>query len=425
MSTSSQAAAPALKRWPVAVAGILMQMFLGTVYAWSAYKKPLLEAHKAQNWTGPQVGVAFTLVILFIGLSAAFGGKLVDRAGSRKVATIGAILFALGTLCAGLADRMGSLWLLWIGYGVIGGTGNGLGYITPIAVLVRWFPDRRGMITGLAVMGFGLGAAVMGKVVPMVLPSLGIANTFFLSGGLFLVGLLLAAQKLNNPPADWVAPASTKGSAKQATELPPCDLRGALSMYQFYVLWAVMFFNITAGLMLISNLSPFAQQQLGIDAGAAGTILFVTALANGFGRILWAALSDLIGRKPTFLLLVGTQIPLFLILPHITSFPLFTVVCSYLLLCYGGGFGSMPAFAADTFGTKCMGEVYGKILLAWGIAGIVGPTVMDMVQKASSNYSAALLVAAGVLAAGFLLTLTYRKPEAIAETVLPAVAEGE
>ena len=410
MAADTAAPSVVAKRWPIAVAGILMQMFLGTVYAWSAFKKPLLEAHQAQGWSAPQVGLAFTLVILCIGLAAAFGGRLVDRAGSRRVATVGALLFALGTVCAGIADAYNSLWLLWIGYGVIGGLGNGLGYITPIAVLVRWFPDRRGMITGLAVMGFGLGAAVMGFVVPLVLPTLGIAHTFVLSGGLFLVGMLIAARQLNNPPAGWQAPASGRATARKAPDAVPCELREALRMSQFYILWALMFFNITAGLMLISNLSPFAQAQLHIDPKQAGVILLITALANGLGRIVWAALSDLIGRKPTFLLLVGTQIPLFLLLPHITGFAMFTAVCSYLLLCYGGGFGSMPAFAADTFGTRCMGEIYGKILLAWGIAGIVGPTVMDYVQKTYGSYSTALQVAAVLLAGGFLLALCYRRP---------------
>ncbi|MEN6301682.1 MAG: OFA family MFS transporter [Armatimonadia bacterium] len=399
------------KRWPVAAAGVAVQMMLGTVYAWSAFKKPLLAAHAAQGWTGPQVGAAFTLVILFIGISAACGGKLVDRAGSRKVATLGAVLFGLGTLCAGLADRAGSLWLLWIGYGVMGGIGNGLAYITPIAVLVRWFPDRRGMVTGLAVMGFGLGAAVMGKLVPLVLPELGIAKTFLLSGGVLLVGLLIATQKLDNPPQGWQPPVSSKSARKVAEDGADCDLHAVLGMYQFYLLWGLMFINVTAGLMLISNLAPFAEQQLGdIGPGPVGTILLVTALANGLGRIVWACVSDWIGRQRTFLLIVGTQIPLFLLLPHVTSCAGFTLVCSYILLCYGGGFGSMPAFTADTFGTRCMGEVYGKVLLAWGVAGIAGPTVMDCVQKATNEYSSALVVAAGLLTLGFVLALMYRKP---------------
>ncbi|MGE5531687.1 MAG: OFA family MFS transporter [Bacteroidota bacterium] len=423
MSTTRSAAAQSPPRCHVAVAGIAMQMFLGTVYAWSAFKKPLLEAHQAQGWTTTQVGLAFTLVILFIGLSAAFGGKLVDRAGSRKVATVGAILFALGTASAGIANHIGSLWLLWIGYGVIGGTGNGLAYITPIAVLVRWFPECRGKITGLAVMGFGLGAAIMGFVVPLVLPVLGITTTFLASGGLFLVGMLIAAQRLDNPPADR-QPSPAPALIKKM-DAPQRDVRQALGMYQFYVLWAVMFFNITAGLMLISNLSPFAQQQLSIGPKQAGIILLLTALANGFGRVVWAALSDVIGRKVTFLLLVGSQIPLFLLLPHVTSFTLFSIICCYILLCYGGGFGSMPAFAADTFGTRCMGEIYGKVLLAWGVAGIAGPTIMDMVHKSTDSYATALIAAACILAIGFLAALSYRRPAAEPSAVPVTAAQAK
>jgi MFS transporter, OFA family, oxalate/formate antiporter len=421
MSTTDLSSARQPARCHVAIAGIAIQMCLGTVYAWSAFKKPLLEAHQADGWTTTQVGLAFTLVILFIGISAAFGGKLVDKAGSRKVATVGAILFALGTASAGLANHFGSLWLLWIGYGVIGGTGNGLAYITPIAVLVRWYPECRGKITGLAVMGFGLGAAIMGFIVPLVLPMLGITDTFLLSGGLFLVAMLIAAQRLENPPA--ARQTSRSPAIVTAAETSPRDLRQALGMYQFYVLWGLMFFNITAGLMLISNLSPFAQQQLSIGPKMAGVILLLTALANGLGRIVWAALSDLIGRKATFLLLVGSQIPLFLLLPHVTGFVPFTIICCYILLCYGGGFGSMPAFAADTFGTRCMGEIYGKILLAWGVAGIAGPTIMDMVQKTTASYAMASVTAACVLVIGFLLALSYRRPDAAQSPTIVDIAK--
>lgn len=410
----AQIAAPAVvvRRWPVAVAGVVMQMLLGTVYAWSVFKKPLMAAHP---WSVTETGLAFTLVILFIGIAAACGGRFVDRAGSRRVATVGAVLFALGTLCAGLADQLGSLWLLWVGYGVIGGTGNGLCYITPIAVLVRWFPDRRGLITGLAVMGFGFGAAAMGQVAPLLLPRLGVAPTFYLSGVVFLAGLLLAAQALSNPPVGWQAPAPRGGGSRVAAEAPQTPLRGALGMFQFYVLWALMFINVTAGLMLISNLSPLAQKQLGVTPVLAGTVVLITSLANGLGRIVWAALSDLIGRRATFVLLVGSQIPVLLLLPQVTGFALFTLCASYVLLCYGGGFGSMPAFAADTFGTRSIGEIYGKILLAWGVAGIVGPTVMDQSLRATGGYTVGLQLAAGLLVLGLLLALSYRRPQATGE----------
>jgi MFS transporter, OFA family, oxalate/formate antiporter len=392
-------------RWAIAVAGVVMQMVLGTVYAWSVFKKPLMADH---GWSNTQVGLAFTLVILFIGLSAAFGGRFVDRAGTRRVATIAAVLFGLGTLLGGLADTTDSLWLLWLGYGVIGGIGNGLGYITPVAVLTRWFPDKRGLITGLAVMGFGLGAAIMGQVAPLVIPSIGVAGTFYLSGVLFLVVLLLVAQRLVNPPAGY----APQGMAARATgPAPSCDLRDAMRMPQFYILWGLLFINVTAGIALISNLSPLAQSQVGLTAVAAGTLVFVTSLFNGFGRIFWAFLSDRVGRKNVFLLILGTQVPLFILLPSIARAAPFGVVCCYILLCYGGGFGTMPAFAADTFGTRCMGDIYGKILLAWGLAGVVGPMLMEQIQAQSGSFAAALYVAAGLLAVGFVLAALYRKPE--------------
>ncbi|MHB0875025.1 MAG: L-lactate MFS transporter [Anaerolineae bacterium] len=396
---------PTANRWGVAVAGVVMQMVLGTVYAWSVFKRPLMESH---GWSNTEVGLAFTLVILFIGLSAAFGGRFVDRAGTRRVATVAAVLFGLGTLLGGLADTLGSVWLLWIGYGIIGGTGNGLGYITPVAVLTRWFPDKRGLITGLAVMGFGLGAAIMGQVAPLLIPEIGVAATFYLFGVLFLVVLLVVAQRLVNPPAGYAPPGM---AARAATgPVPSCDLTDALRMPQFYILWGLLFINVTAGIALISNLSPLAQSQVGLTAVVAGTLVFVTSLFNGFGRIFWATLSDRVGRKNVFLLILGTQVPLFILLPSISSAVPFGIVCCYILLCYGGGFGTMPAFAADTFGTRCMGDIYGKILLAWGLAGVVGPMLMEQIQAQSGSFAAALYVAAGLLAVGFVLAALYRRP---------------
>jgi OFA family oxalate/formate antiporter-like MFS transporter len=201
-------------RWAVAIAGITMQLMLGTVYAWSVFKKPFMTAH---GWSGPEVGMAFTIVIFCIGVAAAFGGKFVDKAGARNVATIAAILFGLGTALTGFANHIGNLWMLYICYGLIAGVGNGLGYITPIAVLVRWFPDKRGLITGLAVMGFGLGAALMGQVVPLVLPALGLSKTFVLFGVVFLGILLFAASKLNNPPEGWTPPVPAQQAAKKVS----------------------------------------------------------------------------------------------------------------------------------------------------------------------------------------------------------------
>jgi OFA family oxalate/formate antiporter-like MFS transporter len=303
---------------------------------------------------------------------------------------------------------MGSLWLLWLGYGLVGGIGNGLGFITPIAVLVRWYPDKQALVTGLAVMGFGLGAAVTGLIVPYILPGLGIAGTFFVLGIIFLIVLLLAAQKLDNPPEFWVP----TGFGKQGGDEPvlACDLPTAVSMYQFYLLWAILFLNVVAGIAIISNLSPMAQAQAGLSAVAAGTVVFLGGLANGFGRLIWAALSNRIGRHDTFLLILGTQIPLFIVLPQVHNPVVFTAICCYILLCYGGGFGTMPAFATDCFGTACMGQIYGKILLAWGFAGALGPMLMEYAKTTTGGFSGAEQTAAILLALGFLLTALCRKP---------------
>ncbi|OHB56107.1 MAG: hypothetical protein A2Y12_03360 [Planctomycetes bacterium GWF2_42_9] len=382
-------------------------MMLGTVYAWSVFKNPLVENH---GWSVPQVGFTFTLAIFFLGFSAALGGRFVDKAGTRKVASIAAILFGVGTLMAGVADSIGSLWLLWIGYGVIAGIGNGLGYLTPVAVLLRWFPDKKGFITGLAVMGFGLGAALLGQAGPIMIDKIGIANTFYLNGAIFLVGLFIAAQKLVNPPADYIA---VNHKSKNTANEISVDFKKARGMNQFYLLWAILFLNVTAGIAIISNLSPMAQAQLTLSdpAMAAGRIVAIAALFNGIGRLFWGSLSEKIGRNRAFLLIFGTQIPLFLILPHITSTSLFTIICCYILLCYGGGFGTMPSFAADTFGSKYIGSVYGAILFAWGAAGAVGPMLMEWVKKTSNSFSMALSIAAGILLLGVIVTLFYRKPK--------------
>ena len=395
-------------RWIIAISGIIMQLLLGTVYGWSVFKKPLMEAH---GWSGPNVGLAFTIVIFFLGCAAAFGGQFVDKAGARKVATLAAILFGVGTLIAGYANSVGNLFLLWIGYGVIAGIGNGLGYITPIAVLVRWFPDKKGVITGLAVMGFGFGSALIGLTVPSLLTGIGITNTFYLLGAIYLVVLLIVAQNLNNPPEGWTLPVAANVKAKAAAApVAPVDLKTALGMNQFYIFWAVLFINVTAGLALISNLSPMAQSQLGVSAVLAGTIVFVSSLFNGAGRIFWAALSDKIGRKNVFLIMLISQIPIFLLLPKIANVVVFSIMSCYILSCLGGGFATMPAFAADTFGPKNIGGIYGKILLAWSTAGVVGPMLMEYFKKVSNSFALALTVAAGMLCVGVVLVALYKKP---------------
>ena len=265
------------------------------------------------------------------------------------------------------------------------------------------------MITGLAVMGFGLGAAIMGQLAPFMISGLGIPNTFYASGLFFLAVMLIAAQQLINPPKDYALAQTVNSNNK--TEEVHLTFADAIKMPQFYILWTTLFINITAGIALISNLSPLAQSQVGLTAVTAGTLVFVTALFNGFGRLFWSMISDKIGRKNTFLLIIATQVPLFLVLPMITNVWLFGLLCCWIFLCYGGGFGTMPSFAADTFGSKNIGGIYGPILTAWGMAAIVGRMIMEYVKQSSGNFSMALTLAGSFLVVGVLVVMLYRRPQ--------------
>lgn len=408
------------KRWIIAIAAVIMQLCLGTVYAWSVYKKPLMNAH---GWGETATQITFMICIGVIGLAAAFGGILVDRKGPRFVATLGGILFGVGTLLAGYADKVGNLWLLYLGFGLIAGLGNGFGYVTPIATLIRWFPDKRGLVTGLAVMGFGLGAFFMGRIAPGMINNFqvlgegnqvvasGVASTFYIWGAIFLILVTAAAQFYKNPPKGWL-PAGFTPSAKTVSAAESFTIGQAIKTPQWWMLWAMLLLNISAGLGLLSQLSPMAQERLSktiLDpkalAVAGGTILAIASIFNGLGRLFWAWLSDAIGRKTVFITMFVTQAILYIFLPQIASATLFAIIACYLLACYGGGFATMPAFAADSFGPANIGRVYGVMLTAWSVAGVVGPLVFAQLK------GIALYVAAGLLILGLFIALLFKRPK--------------
>ncbi len=397
------------KRWLIAGAAIVIQLCLGTVYAWSVFKKPLMTAH---GWGETPVQATMMILMAVIGVSAALGGTLVDKKGPRQVATIGGILFGVGTLIAGLADQIGSLWLLYIGFGIIGGLGNGFGYVTPIATLIRWFPDKRGLVTGLAVMGFGAGAFFMGLIAPDMVTSMGVAKTFYIWGVIFLVLVTGSAQMFKNPPKGWV-PAGFTPAATSVSAADSFQFGEAVKTPQWWMLWAMLFLNVSAGLGLISQLSPMAQdvvkkasaEMSAADlAKAGGAILAIASIFNGLGRLFWASLSDKIGRRMVFVTMFITQAILYVLLPMIGTQIIFTIIACYLLACYGGGFATMPAFAADSFGPGYIGKVYGMMLTAWACAGVAGPLVFAAIK------GVALYVAAALLILGFVVALVYKAP---------------
>lgn len=397
------------KRWLIAIGGIVLQLILGTVYAWSVFKKPLIASH---GWSEPAVQGTFMIIIAMIGLAAAFGGMLVDKKGPKFVATIGAILYAVGTLFAGIADLTGNLMVLYIGYGVIGGIGNGMGYVVPIATLIRWFPDKRGLVTGLAVMGFGMGAFFIGKIAPGMITDMGVATTFFILGAIYLIVCTSAALLFKNPPKGWL-PDGYVQSTKTVSADDSFSWDEAKKTPQWYMIWAMLFLNVSAGLGLLSQLSPMGQEILkqtisdpAALAAKGGLILAIASIFNGLGRLFWASVSDKIGRKNVFLVMFASQAALYFYLPQINSATVFTIAACYLLACYGGGFAVMPTVAADSFGPAYIGKVYGFVLTAWGAAGVVGPLVFAKIKGAPALYTAA-----GLLIAGFVITISYKPPK--------------
>jgi MFS transporter, OFA family, oxalate/formate antiporter len=387
----------------IAVAGVLMQMALGAVYAWSVFRIPLSQAY---GWTVSQVTVAFEVAILVLGFAAFAGGLWMNRVGPRRVAVLGAVLYGLGTALAGTSH---SLAMLYLTYGVIGGTGLGLGYIVPVATLVRWFPDKRGMITGVAVAGFGAGALVTAPVAQRLIASVGVSSTFVILGITYFSIIMLAATVMNNPPEGY-APRGFQRSSVRGSSAQDFTLPQALRSWQWYGLWLTLFLNSTAGIAIISQASPMAQEISHASVAAAAALVGIISIANGSGRFLWAWFSDAIGRKAVFLTMFLLQAVAFLLLSHVSGFVSLTVLAFMILLCYGGGFGTMPAFAADYFGAKDIGSIYGLMLTAWGAAGVVGPTLIAQVRQATGAYHDALEILALMMLLSAIVPLLLHPP---------------
>jgi OFA family oxalate/formate antiporter-like MFS transporter len=394
-------------RWGIAVAGFFMQMALGAVYAWSVFRIPLA---KQFHWSIADVTLTFTIAIFVLGVSAFFGGLWLIKAGPRVVALTGGFLYGLGVFLASFSAY--KLWWLYLSYGVIGGIGLGFGYIVPIAVLVKWFPDRRGLITGIAVGGFGAGALVTAPVASRLIQSVGVLPTFAYLGIAYLVVTMCAGYFMQNPPDGW-EPAGWVASATQTAQRAAKDytLGGALATWQWWALWSLLFLNTSAGISLISQESPMFQEIAKASVIIAAGMVGIASIGNGVGRIFWAWVSDGITRRWTFVVMFLIQVGLFWLLPGITSITVLTVVAFIILMCYGGGFGTMPAFAADYFGSKNVGPIYGLMLTAWGCASAFGPLLIAHLRQASGSYISGLHVIAGIMAASILLPILVSPPK--------------
>ncbi|MGC3997713.1 MAG: OFA family MFS transporter [Anaeromyxobacter sp.] len=425
-------------RWIVAAAGTLGMAVLGTVYSWSLFTQPLIAAF---GWSSATATWAFSLAIFSLGVGATLGGRWQDRVGPRPVAVTGFALWALGNVLAGLGTaRLGAPWL-YATYGVMGGLGLGLGYVTPVSAVTKWFPDRRGLGSGLVVMGFGLGAfgystflkswpafaAVSHQAVEVVaarahlapgqpapaLPPEAVAllmSIFLWSGAVYAVVGIACALLVRNPPPQASAPAAAAGAAPaSALDLPPSQ---ALRTGRFWALWGMLFLDVTAGILFISSAVPIMRELTGAAPAAAVAVYGVLALFNGLGRLVWGALSDRLGRNLAYVLIFGSQALIFAAVGGVHTLGWVGVLFAVVLLGYGGGFGVMPSFVADHFGTRSLGVNYGWVLTAWGVGGVVGPIFAATVKDATGSYAGALPVIAVMLAAAVLLPVLTRAPGA-------------
>lgn len=395
-------------RWGIAFAGFFMQMALGAVYAWSVFRIPLA---KQFHWTIADVTLTFTIAIFVLGVAAFFGGLWLNQSGPRVVALTGGFLYGMGVFLASFSAY--KLWWLYLSYGVIGGVGLGFSYIVPIAVLVKWFPDRRGLITGIAVGGFGAGALVTAPVASRLIQSVGVLPTFAYLGVAYLMVTMIAGYFMQNPPNGW-KPAGWVPSAIQTAQRATRDytLGDALKTWQWWALWLLLFLNTSAGISLISQESPMFQEIAKASVIVAAGMVGIASIGNGVGRIVWAWISDGLTRRWTFALMFLLQVGLFWMLPGIRSIAVLTVVSFIILMCYGGGFGTMPAFAADYFGSKNVGPIYGLMLTAWGCASAFGPLLIAHLRQASGSYVSGLHVIAGIMAASILLPILVSPPKA-------------
>ena len=362
----------------------------------------------------PQAALPFSVVVGMIFIGTYVGGRIQDVKGPRAVALTGGVIYSSGVLLAGLASGRGQYWLLVAGFGVIGGFGLGYAYIVPVAMLQKWFPDKRGLITGIAVGGLGFGAVlaspIAGRLVayyPRV-PSRG----FLWLGVLYLVMMLAGASQFRNPPAGYRVPGwspPVKGPVvNSGREYLPAE---AMRTPQWYLLTAILALNVTAGIGLISVVAAAAEDIPRYSAGAAATFTGLMGLFNGSGRIFWGWLSERIGRMTVFIAMFAIQVVCFLVLPHATAPVLFAFLVAVIYLCFGGGFGTMPATASDYFGLRHAGAIYGLMIVAWSIGGVVGPLlVANLIDDTS--YTTAFDTIALIALVALVLPLVTRSPAA-------------
>jgi MFS family permease len=410
-------------RWRIPVGAVAVHVCIGSVYAWSTFNRPIQALFPREPWWFSPPYTTFTTALVLLGLSAAFGGPWVERRGPRVAATVAACCFGAGLLVGGIGLALKQPVIVFLGMGVVGGVGCGLGYIAPVSTLVKWFPDRRGMATGMAIMGFGGGAFLAGYLNVFFMDRIGVANTVMALGATYLAIMLAGARLLERPPVGW-KPAGWTGPAAATAMITDRSVtrNQAVQTVQFALLWGILFINVTAGIGILAQASPMMQDMFHRTPLQAAAVVSLISIFNASGRFLWATGSDYIGRRNTYTIFFVVQLALFLVIPGLAAsgdWPLFEISLFIVFTMYGGGFATIPAFLADMFGPENVGAIHGALLTAWSAAAVAGPVIItELSNRAKAAlppdadrihiYDTPLQVLAALLAVGFVLTLLVR-----------------
>ncbi len=394
-----------------------LQLCFGTVYAWSFFQIMLV---RQLGWTYTDTAIAFGLAIFSLGISAAWAGGALPRLGPRKLALAGSVMFSIGYLVAAFALEHNNLLLFYLGYGVIGGAGIGFGYVTPVATVAKWFPDKKGLATGIVVMGFGVGAFLLSKLLApflVVHTEEDLPLIFMWLGIIFAAILIPFSLLISDPPKSFVPlTGATAPSLDPVGADQPYFVSRCLRSREFVMMWLIFFFNISAGISVISFQSPLLQDVWGLAdpsldpeilAEYGATLIAISSLCNGVGRLFWGLLSDHIGRVTVFRILLASQMVVFGILMTERDPWIFSALICYIMLCFGGGFATMPSFILDVFGSKKMSAIYGAVLTAWAAAGIFGPLYVGYYKDVYPDRAVIYCFLIGMLILGFGLIFSF------------------
>ena len=373
-------------RWFIALAAIGLHISIGNVYAWSVLTRPIMAD---MGFTLSQTTWTFSLAILMLGLSAGFLGSFAEKIGPKKSGLLAMLFWVTGLFGTAYALSVHNLTLLYLFYGIIGGIGLGIGYITPVSTLVKYFPNRPGFATGLAIMGFGFASLIAGPLMQFLVAQFGLVNNFIILGVIYLV-IMGASSLYLKAPQPKQPTRNLKDKSTMYVHTHGMLANDAMKTWQVGALWWVFFINITCGIGLLSLASPMAQEAIGMTPTAAASLVGIIGIFNGGGRIAWSTISDYLGRAQTYILFFMIEIVAFYLLAQTNSALTFQILILLIITCYGGGFSCMPAYLADLYGIRQLSTIHGRILTAWGLAGIAGPMLVSYFHEAGYGYTTAL-----------------------------------